>query len=91
MLESSEKVGFYYDGSSFIVGNSKNAHMWSVEDIFTDKTEPIIYKVVATIGRKDSITKGFGTVRWSWTDDEVKCTQRNWIMYSNFQTHQSTY
>ena len=40
--------------------------------MFNDKIEPIISNVVATIGRNDPITKGIGTVIWSYTDDEGK-------------------
>ena len=40
--------------------------------MFTDKIETIIYNVVATIGGKDIIPKGIGTVSWYWTDYEGK-------------------
>ena len=36
-VEHSEQVGFDSDGSSIIVDDSENAHIWSDEDIFTDK------------------------------------------------------
>ena len=38
--------------------------------MLTDKIEPIISNGVATIGGKYLITKGIGTIIWSWTDDE---------------------
>ena len=38
--------------------------------MFTDKIVPIIYNGVVTISGQDHITKGIGTVRWSWTDYE---------------------
>ena len=71
-MESSEQVGFYSDGSSGIVDNSTSSHKLSEEDIFTDKIEPIIYNGVESIGGKDHIPKGVGSVSWSWTDDEGK-------------------
>ena len=40
--------------------------------MFTDNIEPIIYNVVATIGRKCIILKDIVTVIWYWTDDEEK-------------------
>ena len=49
--------------------NSSNAHIFSEEDILTDNIYPIIYNGVATIGGKDIITKGIGTVICSYTDD----------------------
>ena len=63
---------FDSDGSSVIADNSTNDQIWSGEELFTDKIEPIIYNGVAIIGGKDIITKGIGIVRWSWTDDEGK-------------------
>ena len=44
--------------------------------MFTENIEPIIYNLVATIGGKDTITKGVGTVIWSWTYYE-------WQLYTN--------
>ena len=35
--------------------------------MLTEKTEAIISNEVATIGGKDLITKGIGTVSWCWT------------------------
>ena len=51
--------------------------------MFTDKIEPIISNGVATIGRKDLITKRIGTVIWSSTDDEGKLhtNRSNNILY----------
>ena len=40
--------------------------------MFTDKIETIIYNGVSTIGGKDVIKKVVGTVRYSWTGDEVQ-------------------
>ena len=40
--------------------------------MFTDNIDPITSNVVATICIKDLITKGVGTVSWSWTYDEVQ-------------------
>ena len=68
-MESSEQVGFNYGGSSVIVDNSYHSHICSVEYIITYKIEPIISNGVATIGGKDIITKGIGTVICSYTDD----------------------
>ena len=36
--------------------------------MLTDKIEPIIYNGLATIGGKNIITKGIGTVICSYTD-----------------------
>ena len=43
--------------SSIIVDISANSHIFSEEDIFTDKIAPIISNGVATIGGKDNIPK----------------------------------
>ena len=40
--------------------------------MFTDKIGTIVYNEVKTIGGKDFIPKGIGTVIWSWIDDERK-------------------
>ena len=40
--------------------------------MFTDKIERIISNGVVTIGGRDLITKGIGTVIWSCNDDEGK-------------------
>ena len=45
--------------SSVIVDNSENAHIFSEEDMFTDKIEPIISNGVATIGGNDLIQKSY--------------------------------
>ena len=71
-MEYSKQVGFDPDGSSVIVDNSKNSHICSEEIIFTEKIEPIISNVVATIGGKRLIPKGIGTFSWSWTYDKVQ-------------------
>ena len=68
-MELSEQVIFDSSGSSLIVDNSSNAHIFSEEDMFTDKIEPIIYNGVETIGGDNIIPKGIVTVNWSWTDD----------------------
>ena len=51
--------------------------------MFTDNIEPIISNGVATICGKDLITKGIGTVRWSWTNYRGKlCTNKfNNVLY----------
>ena len=66
------KVVFYTDGSSVIVEKSTNVHIFSDEDMFNDKIEPIIYNGVANMVRKDLILRGLDTVSWYWTDDEEK-------------------
>ena len=71
-MKSSEQVRFYFDGSLVIVYNSTNAHIFSEEDMFTDKIDPIVSNGVATIAVKDIITKDIGTVNWYWTYDEVQ-------------------
>ena len=63
-------VGFEFDESPVIVDNSDNGNIWSEEEIFADKIDPIIYNGLGTIGRKYPITKGFETVIWYWTGDE---------------------
>ena len=68
-VEYSEQVGFDSNGSSVIVDNSDNAQIYSEEDIFTGKLEPILHILVATIYVKVIIKKGIGTVSWYWTDD----------------------
>ena len=40
--------------------------------MFTDKIEPIVSNVVATIGGNYLIPTLIGAVRYSWTDDEGK-------------------
>ena len=69
-LESLEKVGFDSYGSSLIVYNSANAHIFSDEEMFNDKIDPITYNGVANIGGNDIITKGIGKFIWSWNDYE---------------------
>ena len=69
-MDSPEQVGFDSDGLSVIVYNYGHAHIWSEEDIFTDKIELIISNWVTTIGGKDITPKGIGTVIWYWTVDE---------------------
>ena len=44
--------------------------LFSDEDMFTEKIEPITYNGVANIGGNDIITKGIGTVIWYWNDYE---------------------
>ena len=62
-MESPEQVVFDYNGSSVIVDNSVNAHIWSEEDMLTENIYPIIYNGVETIGGKYIISKGIDTVR----------------------------
>ena len=38
--------------------------------MFADKIQPILFKGVATIGRKDIIPKLIDTISWYWADDE---------------------
>ena len=83
-MESSEQVGFDSDGSTVIVDKYANSDIFSEEEMFYDKIEPIIYNGVANIGGKDIITKGIGTVIWYWNDDEGQPHKRNGIMYSTF-------
>ena len=59
------KNGFDSYGLSVIVDNSANDKIFSEEDMFTDKIEPIISNGMATIGVKYIITKGIVTVSWS--------------------------
>ena len=51
--------------------------------MFTDKIELIISNGVETIGEKDLIPKGIGTVSWSWNDDEgqVHTIKLNNVIY----------
>ena len=65
-----EKNGFDSYGSSVIFDNSVNYNIYSEEDKFTEKIEPIIYNGVANICVKYLITKWIVTVIWSWNDDE---------------------
>ena len=69
-VEYLEQVGFDSDGSSVIVDESKNSQVFSEEDMFADKIDPIISNGVSNIGWKDLILGGIVTVRWSWTGDE---------------------
>ena len=61
-VEYSYQVGFDSDGSSVIVDNSYNAHIWSEEDMFTDKIDPIISNGLATIGGNYIIPILFGII-----------------------------
>ena len=54
----SEKIGFDSDGSTVIVDNSNNAHIFSQEYMLVDKIDPIIYNVVETICGKYLIPEG---------------------------------
>ena len=78
-VEYPENIGFDSDGSTFIVDNSYNEQILSEEDLFTDKIDPTISKWMETIGGKYIISKGIGTVIWSWTDDEGNYLIINWI------------
>ena len=60
-MGSSEQVRFDSDGSSVIVYKYANAHIFSEEEIFTDKIETIIYNGVANIAGKYLIPKVIGT------------------------------
>ena len=60
------------DGSSVIVDNSANDHIFSEEDMFPDKIEHKISNGLATIGGKDILSKVIGTGRFFWTYDEGK-------------------
>ena len=71
-VEYSERVGFKFDRSTFIVEKYTNAHICSNEDILTDNIDPTISNGVSTIGGKYLIPKGIGTVIWYWTNDEGK-------------------
>ena len=55
IMEYSEQVGFVSGGSSFIVDNSDNAHIFSEEYMFTDNIDPTISNVVSTIVVRDII------------------------------------
>ena len=58
----SRKNGFDSYGSSVIVDNYANDNIFSEEDMFTDKIDPIISNGVSTIGRDDIIPKFICTV-----------------------------
>ena len=88
---SSEQVGFESDMSSVIVDNSENAHIFSEEDMFTDKIEPIISNGVATIGGNDLIKKLLTQLSGPGMMMRGNGTKRNLIMYSTLLTNQSTY
>ena len=77
------KKGFDSFGSSVIVDNTSNDNICSDEDMFTDKTEPIIYNGVATIGVKFIISKGIVKVSFSWNDDErqLHTNKLNTVIY----------
>ena len=61
----SEQVGFDSAGLIVIVDNSANAHIFSEEEMLTNKIEPVVSNGVATIGRNDIIEEEVGTVIWS--------------------------
>ena len=46
------------------------------EDMFSEKTDPITYSRLETIGGRDIITKGIGAAIWYCTDDEVKLNKK---------------
>ena len=71
-MESSEKIGFDYDGSSLIFDNSENAHMCSEEEMFTDNIDLILSNGESTIVGNDFITKVVVVVSWSCTSDKRK-------------------
>ena len=52
--------------------NYANYHIFSEEEMFTDKIESTISNVVYTIEGKYLVPKGIGAVSWSRTDDEGK-------------------
>ena len=71
-MDSSEQFVFDSDVSAAIVDNSANVNIFSEEDMYTEKIDPIIYNGVEAIGGKYLIPKGIGTVRWFWNDYEGK-------------------
>ena len=75
--ESSEGVVFDSDGSIVTVDNSANAHIFSEEEMLTNKIEPVVSIWVATIGISDIIEEEIGTVIWSWTDYEGYLNRKN--------------
>ena len=88
-------MGCDSNNSTVIVDNSANAQICLKEDMFTDKIEPIIPNGLATIGEKDLIQNGIGTVRWSWTDDEGQLHLNNnnnllYFPYSSFNKMSTT-
>ena len=64
-VEYSEQVWFEYDVLKVIFENSANSHIFSEEDILTDKIEPVISNGVATIGGGYTIQKGIVTLSLS--------------------------
>ena len=77
-VESSEKFGFESDGSSVIVDNYANAHIYSEEYMFTKNIEIIISNGVENIGGKYLITKGIVTVIWYYTNYEGQLHTKKW-------------
>ena len=89
-MESSEQVVFESDESSVIFHNYANDHICSKEEILTDNIDPIIYNGMTTIGRKDLITKGVGTVILTWKDDEGKLQTNKFNNVLYFTDNHST-
>ena len=90
IVESSEQILFYSDGSAFIADNSANAQICS-EEVFSDKIDHIIFNGVENIVGKGIITKILAQVDRPVLMMRYNCTQRNCIIYSTFRTYQSTY
>ena len=88
-VKYSETFGFVSSGSSVIVYNSENSHIWSEEDMFTDEIEPIISKWVETIGVNIWFQKGLDQLFGTGIMMRVNCTQIKWILYSTIHTNQS--
>ena len=63
-VDSSEQFLFDSDVSAAIVDNSANVNIFSAEDMYTEKIDPMIYNGVEAIDGKYLIPKGIGTVRW---------------------------
>ena len=88
-VDYSEHIGFDSDGSTVIVDNSENSHVYSEEYMLLENIDPIIYIGVANKDGNILLQKGFTQLAGTGLLMREKYTQRNWIMYSNFQTHQS--
>ena len=88
IVEYSEQILFDSYRSKVIIDNSANAHKCSEKFMFTDKIEPIISNVVATIGEKYLIPKCIFTVIWSWTGDEgqLHTNKLNTLLYFPYST-----
>ncbi len=71
-MKSDHNHFFDSDSSSVVYDNSTNVHICNYCAMFVGDLSLYDKMKVATIGDKDHSALGVGTVKWKWSDDNVK-------------------